>query len=112
MYTKLIGFSALAASSLLFGCDQRPAATVMPQPAEHSRAIPPTGNEMPSVDPSLPSTGAALNGPKTGTDATSDSALTRTERDTQMPMAGQANDHSNDAFAKRGDTTGPAKPAN
>jgi hypothetical protein len=74
MYTKLIGLSALAASSLLFGCDQRPAATVMPQPAEQSRATPPTAKEMPATDRSLPSADAALNTPKTGTDATKDSA--------------------------------------
>jgi hypothetical protein len=63
-------------------------------------------------DPSLPSADAALRRtPKSATDATRDTELTPAERDKAMPLPGQANDHSNPEFAKRGDDSSPAKSA-
>jgi len=109
MHTQTLATLTLITSGLLLGCDRHPVENV-------SQSLPPKTAPsahvtVPSGDLSLPPAEAALLKPKTGTDATSDTTLTRTERDSQMPLPGQANDHSSPEFAKRGDATTPAKSA-
>lgn len=57
--------------------------------------------QVPAGDPSLPPAGTA-NAAASGSDATH-TALTKGERDTALPLEGQVNNYSSDAFAKRGD---------
>jgi hypothetical protein len=38
-----------------------------------------------------------------------ETAVTRKERDEEMPLPGQANDHSTPGFAKKGDDKSPSK---
>jgi len=110
MHTNNIATLALVMSGLLLGCEKHPVEnTAQSSPPAISQTAPPATAAAPVVDPSLPSLEAASFKPKTGTDATADSALTRTERDTKMPLPGQANDHSSPTVAKRGDTTEPVK---
>lgn len=114
MYIRSLAAPVLGivVSCLLAGCDRHPIESA-------SQSLPPTTSQsgpsahvaVPSGDLSLPPAESALLRPKTGTDATGDTTLTRTERDTQMPLPGQANDHSSPEFAKRGDATAPAKSA-
>jgi hypothetical protein len=113
MHTNRFATLVILMSGILLGCEKHPVenASQSPPPAIVQTA-PAAPSAVPSVDPSLPSVEAAIVKPKTGTDATVDSALTRTERDTKMPLPGQANDDSNPEFAKRGNTTAPAKGAN
>ena len=101
---------ALITAGALLGCEKDPADTgaQIAPPA----ASPPEVSPRVATDPSLPPTEAALAKPKSATDATGDTELTRTERDKEMPLAGQANDHSNPEFAKRGDDAAPAKSTN
>jgi hypothetical protein len=112
MHTNRWAMLVLVTSGLLLGCEQHPVATA-PQtpPPGISQTAPPAAATAPTVDTSLPSVESAIAKPKTGTDATSDSTLTRTERDSKMPLPGQVNDHSSPAPAKRGDTTTPANTA-
>ncbi|MEO5702129.1 MAG: hypothetical protein ABIS17_06770 [Casimicrobiaceae bacterium] len=56
----------------------------------------------PAVDPSLPPAGSAMTTPGSPADGAY-TALTKPERDNALPLEGQANNHSSDAFAKRGD---------
>jgi len=109
MQTRTITCVALLTSALLLGCEQSRERT--------SSIIAPTTTVNPAVvtapsDPSLPPADAASRSPKTGSDATRDTALTRTERDQAMPLPGQANDHSNPEFAKKGDAKSPVKKNN
>ena len=111
MHTNRFPMLVLVTSGLLIACEKHPVETAAPSsPPAISQTGPSALRTTPAVDPSLPPLDAASVKPKTGTDATSDSTLTRTERDTKMPLPGQANDHSNPEFAKRGNTTTPAKP--
>ena len=113
MNPKTVAALALVTTGFLFGCDRPPlqneAKSVPPV------ALPPgpTANVMvPQGDPSLPPADAALRRtPQSATDATRDTELTPAERDKAMPLPGQANDHSNPEFAKRGDDSSPAKSA-
>ena len=110
MYTRTLAALVIAMSGLLQGCDRNPADTRSQSlPPNVVQAAPDARVALPAGDPSLPSAEASLLKPKTGTDGTGDSTLTRKERDTQMPLPGQANDHSSPEFAKRGDATTPAK---
>ena len=110
MYKKALATFVLVASGPLVGCDRHPVENASQStPPYVSQAGPSAQITVPPGDPSVPSATAALVRPKTGTDATDDSTLTRKERDTQMPMPGQANDHSTPEFAKKGDATAPAK---
>jgi hypothetical protein len=112
MNRKSLAALYLITGSLLLGCEK-------PAVDNARQTVPPTVSQssstaqvtVPKGDPSVPSADAALNKPKTGTDATSDTELTRAERDKQMPLPGQANDHSTPDFAKKGDDTSPAKSA-
>ena len=100
----------LAMSFLLQGCEKHPVETSNPTPP--AAVSPPAAasvSSLPTVDPSLPPLQPATATPKTGTDSTRDSTLTRTERDSKMPLPGQVNDHSSPDVAKRGDSTAPAK---
>jgi hypothetical protein len=110
MHTNNFAMLVLVMSGLLLGCEKPPIGTAAQSSSPAiSQTAPPAAATVPAVDPSLPSLEAASVKPKTGTDATADSVLTRTERDTKMPLPGQANDHSSPAVAKRGDTTEPVK---
>ena len=64
--------------------------------------------KVPANDPSLPPYGTAPGPETAGADgAPSDAAhtaLTANERQTAQPLEGQVNNHSSDAFAKRGDS--------
>lgn len=112
MVKKALATLVLVATGLLAGCDRHPVENASQSPPPYvSQAAPSAQVTVPPGDPSVPSAAAALVRPKTGTDATEDSTLTRSERDTQMPMPGQANDHSTPEFAKKGDATAPAKSA-
>lgn len=113
MHTTTSAMLVLALSGLLVGCDRNPVESVSRPPTLNAtQSTPSTNVAAPTGDPSLPPASAALLSPKAGTDVAGDSTLTRTERATQMPMPGQANDHSSPAFAKRGDASAPAKTAN
>ncbi len=57
--------------------------------------------QVPTGDPSLPPYGTSSAAPSS-VDATH-TVLTPAERDKAMPLEGQANNYSSDAFAKRGD---------
>jgi hypothetical protein len=121
MYTRTITGIALYATALLLGCEQGR------DPTPHG-AAPTTAAEPPvastPLTPSLPSAELALKSRSIDSDATRDSdatkesdatkdtALTRKERDEAMPLPGQANDHSNPEFAKRGDDKSSAKTTN
>ena len=63
----------------------------------------------PAGDPSLPPYGTSAALPS-GVDA-AQTVLTPAERDKAMPLEGQANNHSSDAFAKRGDEQIPRETA-
>jgi hypothetical protein len=108
MQTRTIACVALVTSALLLGCEQSRERT--------SSIIAPTTTVNPPVvtasDPSLPPADAASRSPKTGSDATRDTALTPKERDEAMPLPGQANDHSSPEFAKKGDDKSPLKTNN
>ena len=102
----------LAVSFLLLGCEKHPVETTNPSPP--TAVSPPAAasvNSVPTVDTSLPPLQPAVAAPKTGTDATTGSTLTRTERDSKMPLPGQANDHSSPESTKKGDSTAPVKAA-
>ena len=101
----------LAMSFLLLGCEKHPVETTNPSPpAAVSPPAAPSATSAPTVDTSLPPVQpAAVPTPKTGTDSTTGSTLTQTERDSKMPLPGQVNDHSNPEPAKKGDSTAPAK---
>jgi hypothetical protein len=109
MKPRILATLALVTSSLLLGCEKNPVDNAM-QPLA-SQAAPAARVAVPTGDLSLPATETALQKPKSATDATRDTELTRTERDSQMPLPGQANDHSAPDFAKRGNETAPSKPA-
>jgi hypothetical protein len=99
-------------SAVLPGCEQHPvSAPPSAPPSGVSQAAPTSRDSAPTVDPSLPSLETAKESPKSGTDSKAGSVLTRTERDTKMPLPGQANDHSTPDIAKKGDSTSTAKPA-
>jgi len=112
MQTNRFATLVIVLSGLLVGCEKHPveSAPQSPPPANMQTA-PAASASVPSVDPSLPPVDSATLKPKTGTDATVDSTLTQTERDSKMPLPGQANDHSSPEAAKRGDNTAPAKAA-
>jgi hypothetical protein len=100
----------LVASFLVLGCEKRPVETTNPSPPTGvSSPAPASVSSAPTVDTSLPPLQPAVATPKTGTDSTGGSTLTRTERDSKMPLPGQANDHSSPEAAKKGDSTAPAK---
>lgn len=121
MYARTVTGIALYASALLLGCEQGR------EPTPHGAApttiaAPPAATD--PTTPALPSAESALHSrtvdsdatrgsdaPKKS-DATKDTALTRKERDEAMPLPGQANDHSNPEFAKRGDDKSPVEGAN
>jgi hypothetical protein len=112
MNPKTVAALALVTTGFLFGCDRPPlqneAKSVPPV------ALPPgpTANDGAAGDPSLlPAEAALRRMPKSATDANPDTELTPAERDKAMPLPGQANDHSNPEFAKRGDDSSPAKSA-
>jgi hypothetical protein len=112
MHAKQIAILVFIASGLVLGCEKHPVENASQSPpAAVSQAAPPAATASPTVDTSLPSLEAASVKPKTGTDASTGSTLTQTERDTKMPLPGQVNDHSSPAAAKRGNTTEPVKPA-
>jgi hypothetical protein len=100
----------LAMSFLLLGCEKHPVETANPSPPT-AVSPPPAASvsSAPTVDPSLPPLQPATAAPRTRTDSTPDSTLTRTERDSKMPLPGQVNDHSSPEAAKKGDSTAPAK---
>jgi hypothetical protein len=100
----------LAMSFLLLGCEKHPVETTNPSPPA-AVSPPPAASvsSAPTVDTSLPPLQPAVAAPKTGTDSTTGSTLTRTERDAKMPLPGQVNDHSSPEAAKKGDSTAPAK---
>jgi hypothetical protein len=114
MHTKLLVSLVLVMPGLLLGCDRPPVEkasrtppTTLAQPAPPAQVTVPSGG-----DPLLPTAEAALLMPNRVSEAKGDTTLTRKELDTQMPLPGQANDHSSPEFAKRGDAKAPAKPAN
>lgn len=91
--------AALIACVALAGCDRAPAdaaRTTTARPEASASAA--TADSSP--DPSVPTGAGAARA--SGTDA-GNSALTREERTRAMPLPGQANDHSNPEFAKKGD---------
>ena len=100
----------LAMSFLLLGCEKHPVETTNPSPPAAVTPPAASATSAPTVDTSLPPLQpAAVPTPKTGTDSTTGSTLTRTERDSKMPLPGQVNDHSSPVPAKQGDSTAPAK---
>ena len=110
MYKKTRATLVLVATGLLLGCDRHPVENASQStPPYVSQAAPTAQVAVPPGDASVPPADAALLRPNTGTDATGNSTLTRSERDTQMPMPGQANDHSTPEFAKKGDAAATAK---
>jgi hypothetical protein len=112
MHSTTAAASLFAMTVALLGCEKHPVEVTPPAPPSAvSPSVPAPAATTPTVDPSLPSLDASRAKPKTGTDATSDSTLTRTERDSKMPLPGQANDHSTPEAPKRGDSTAPAKVA-
>ena len=112
MHAHQIATLVVIASGLVLGCEKTPVqnASQSPPPAV-TQAAPPAAAAAPTVDTSLPSVEAASVKPKTGTDASTGSTLTQTERDAKMPLPGQVNDHSSPAAAKRGNATEPVKSA-
>ena len=100
----------LVASFLLLACEKHPVETTNPSPPAAVTPPAASATSAPTVDTSLPPLQpAAAPTPKTGTDSTTGSTLTRTERDSKMPLPGQVNDHSSPVPAKQGDSTAPAK---
>jgi len=99
----------LVASFLLLGCEKHPVETTNPSPPAAVTPPAASATSAPTVDTSLPPLQPAIAAPKTGTDSTTGSTLTRTERDSKMPLPGQVNDHSSPVPAKQGDSTAPAK---
>jgi hypothetical protein len=112
MHTSRFATLVIVLSGLLLGCEKHPVESAPKSlPPAVVQSAPAASAAVPSVDPSLPPVDAATVKPKTGTDATVDSTLTQTERDTKMPLPGQVNDHSSPEVAKRGDNTAPVKAA-
>jgi hypothetical protein len=105
-----VALPMLVATFFLLGCEKHPVETTNPSPSTGaSSPAPASVGSAPTADPSLPPLQPATAAPKTGTDATSGSTLTRTERDSKMPLPGQVNDHSTPDAAKQGDSTAPVK---
>lgn len=104
MNTKAVAAFALVTIGVLYGCEKAPldnaAKSTLP---DASPSAPTAQTTVPAGDPSVPPAKAALERPKSATDATPETEVTRPERDKAMPLPGQANDHSNPEFAKRGD---------
>jgi hypothetical protein len=94
-------FAAIAAA-LLVGCEQRQQTTRVEPAAEPPVQASANAAATSTSDPSLPPADRALESPKTSQDAAY-SATTPAERDTQMPMKGQANDYNTPDRAKEAD---------
>ena len=103
----------LIATLFVLGCEKHPVETTNPSPPTGASSPAPSSvGSAPTTDPSLPPLQpAAAATPKSGTDSTSGSTLTPTERDSKMPLPGQVNDHSSPEATKKGDSTAPAKAA-
>lgn len=101
MHTKPLIALAFIVPGLLLGCDRSQGGNAPPSPPA---GVTPTVSSPPVA---APATTPSVTPP--AADATSGSALTRDERNTKMPLPGQANDHSTPAPAKRGDDKTPAK---
>jgi len=107
--TNLIVAAVAAAVAVLAGCQQEqnnhgPVSGVRDVPATTAAAATTSAPaSVPAKDPSLPpaATAAADTG-KSSSDA-AHTALTPGERDKALPLEGQTNSYSSDAFAKRGD---------
>jgi hypothetical protein len=95
-------FAALLSSAALVGCDR--ATVPEPSPPTTTAATASTTPASPgATDPSLPDARSAL-GSGTATPSTSSDAhtsLTKAQEATQMPLPGQANDHSLPQAEKR-----------
>ncbi len=113
MNPKTAAALALVTTSFLFGCEKPSLENQVKSAPPVALPPGPTANVMvPQGDPSLPPAETAMRKmPKSATDANPDTELTPAERDKAMPLPGQANDHSNPEFAKRGDDASPAKSA-
>ena len=91
------------------GCQQErntsaPVASVRDvPPATAAAATTSQPASVPAGDPSLP---APTSNASSGTDGAS-SALSKGERDNALPLEGQVNNYSSDAFAKRGNDNIP-----
>jgi len=103
MRTTLVIGMGLALGAMAAGCERTP--ETQPRTGATSsvakESLPEDARN--PKDSSIPASEAAqAPQPK---DGTPDTALTQKEIRKDMPLPGQANDHSNDAFAKRGDDT-------
>jgi len=74
-----------------------------------ARAAAPPASPPAARDPSLPDAEVAL---KAQSEEKRESDLSQTEVHKDMPLPGQANDHSTDAFAKRSETLSGTQPKN
>ncbi len=78
-----------------------PAAAVSSATTAEPASVPPN-------DPSLPPYGTApaspASAPSAGATDSTHSTLSASERDRALPLEGQVNNHSSEAFAKRGDS--------
>lgn len=108
MKPRLIALSTLfGAAVVLGGCQQErnnesAASPVRDVPAEtRTAATTAQPAQVPPGDPSLPPRGTPAEA-TSGTDP-AHSALTPAENKNALPLEGQPNSHSSDAFAKRGD---------
>ena len=95
---------ALLVAAALAGCQQErntnaPATSVRDVPAATTAAATTSQPaKVPAGDPSLPPASTATSGGNDG----STTALTEGERKNALPLEGQVNNYSSDAFAKRG----------
>lgn len=99
----------LVAAVALAGCERGAVEVAAPHAAPVPPVAAPAQAAAASTDPTVPPVASVPLTPKTHSDATADTTLTVKERNTQMPLPGQANDHSTPAAAKQGDDTTPAK---
>ncbi len=110
--TRLRALALIALALGLTACQQErnttasaPAGLAVAPAAEKAMTSSEWGPTL-SRDPSLPSASTAL-APKEGRADAAYTALSKAEREKAMPLPGQANNYSSDAFAKRGDEAVP-----
>jgi len=95
------------------GCERtEPPPKPISMAATHADTLPadtPAPGAQSARDPSLPDAEVAL---KAQSDEKKESDLSQNEAHKDMPLPGQANDHSTDAFAKRSETLSGTQPKN
>lgn len=107
MHVKLLVTPIVVATLLMLGCEANPRGNTPQPPSSKSSLAAPPGSGT-SADVSVPPSSAASPRTDEGrSGAATGSTLTPKELNSQMPLPGEANDHSTPARAKQGDSTAP-----